>query len=234
MMGPVRAVRRFRARPMGCSVEVVVTRWVVDPAGVDETTAQRRVLDVCLGEIRRCKPLFVGLVGQRYGWRPGRAAIDLAVTQSAVSSELIDVADDVSVTELEFVVALGGPEPVEPLIFFRHIEDAGPRYVDPDPTTISRFRERVQSVVPQDRLVHYDASLDDNGELNGKFERLAVEALSPLVERRCGSRTAGFRAGPCWRCSWAAPSSCARPAAASTTSPTASSTATSNAPPGGR
>ncbi|HLF83633.1 MAG TPA: DUF4062 domain-containing protein, partial [Blastocatellia bacterium] len=43
-------------------------RW-----GVTEDEAEQgRVLEVCLDEIERCRPFFVGLLGERYGWVPPR------------------------------------------------------------------------------------------------------------------------------------------------------------------
>ena len=41
-------------------------RW-----GVTETDAKEgKALDICLEEIQRCRPFFVGLLGERYGWVP--------------------------------------------------------------------------------------------------------------------------------------------------------------------
>ena len=44
-------------------------RW-----GVTEKDSQenKRVVDVCLRNIDRCRPLFVCFLGQRRGWVPGR------------------------------------------------------------------------------------------------------------------------------------------------------------------
>lgn len=190
LAGPVRDALDFMARPLGCSVEIVDLRWGVDTDGVTESDAQQRVLDVCLGEIRRCRPLFVGLIGQRYGWRPGRDALDRAVALSAALSDEVDVADDASITELEFVVALAGADPVDPLIFFRQIDGApDARFVDSNPTPIESFRERVHSLVRDDQIVKFSAALGHEGSLDSEFERVAVERLWPLVERVCAART---------------------------------------------
>ena len=32
--------------------------------------AEGKVLPVCLAEIQRCRPYFIGLLGERYGWVP--------------------------------------------------------------------------------------------------------------------------------------------------------------------
>ena len=39
-------------------------RWGVS----DEQKAEGRVLPICLDEVRRCRPYFIGLLGDRYGW----------------------------------------------------------------------------------------------------------------------------------------------------------------------
>lgn len=39
-------------------------RWGV----TDEQAAEGRVLPICLEEIKRCRPYFIGLLGERYGW----------------------------------------------------------------------------------------------------------------------------------------------------------------------
>jgi Domain of unknown function (DUF4062)/MalT-like TPR region/NACHT domain len=41
-------------------------RWGI----LDEERAEGKVLPICLEEIRRCRPYFIGLLGERYGWVP--------------------------------------------------------------------------------------------------------------------------------------------------------------------
>ena len=41
-------------------------RWGI----TDEQKAEGKVLPICLEEIRRCRPYFIGLLGERYGWVP--------------------------------------------------------------------------------------------------------------------------------------------------------------------
>ncbi len=58
------------AEPYGRRVELLDLRWGIDSTDLDSEAAQRKVLDVCLGEIERARPLFIGLIGGRYGWVP--------------------------------------------------------------------------------------------------------------------------------------------------------------------
>jgi tetratricopeptide (TPR) repeat protein len=41
-------------------------RWGI----TDEQKAEGKVLPICLAEIQRCRPYFIGLLGERYGWVP--------------------------------------------------------------------------------------------------------------------------------------------------------------------
>jgi hypothetical protein len=41
-------------------------RWGVP----DEAKAEGKVLPLCLQEIEHCRPYFIGLLGERYGWVP--------------------------------------------------------------------------------------------------------------------------------------------------------------------
>lgn len=43
-------------------------RW-----GITEQEAKEdKVLEICLDEIEKCKPFFIGLLGERYGWVPDK------------------------------------------------------------------------------------------------------------------------------------------------------------------
>jgi hypothetical protein len=45
--------------------------------GVTEEQSQRgETLRLCLEEINRCRPYFIGLLGERYGWIPGELQPD--------------------------------------------------------------------------------------------------------------------------------------------------------------
>jgi len=50
-------------------------RW-----GITEEEAQQdRVLDLCLQQIDDCRPFFVGILGERYGWVPKTFSDEVAV-----------------------------------------------------------------------------------------------------------------------------------------------------------
>ena len=71
-------------------------RWGI----TDEEKAEGRVLPVCLEEIKRCRPYFIGLLGERYGWVPPGEDIpeDLIQQQPWLAEHR-----EYSVTELEIL-----------------------------------------------------------------------------------------------------------------------------------
>ena len=57
---------RRKARERGVEVLEVDLRWGI----TEEESRQGKVLPICLAEIQRCRPYFVGMLGERYGWVP--------------------------------------------------------------------------------------------------------------------------------------------------------------------
>jgi tetratricopeptide (TPR) repeat protein len=86
-------------------LDIVDLRW-----GVDSTTAgqeaerERVVLTVCLGEIGRCRPFLVGMLGDRYGWIPPRNL----VAGAAIEAGLGDSIEGHSITALEVLLGVLG------------------------------------------------------------------------------------------------------------------------------
>jgi hypothetical protein len=60
-------------------LETVDLRWGVDSASVKEDERETTVLKVCLEEIKRCRPFFIGLLGDRYGWVPPEERLKIAM-----------------------------------------------------------------------------------------------------------------------------------------------------------
>ena len=52
-------------------------RWGVP----DEAKAEGKVLPLCLAEIEHCRPYFIGLLGERYGWVPEEIPAELLEAQ---------------------------------------------------------------------------------------------------------------------------------------------------------
>jgi tetratricopeptide (TPR) repeat protein len=105
-------------------------RWGIS----DEQKAEGKVLPICLAEIKNCRPYFIGLLGERYGWVPDE-----------ISQELIDQEPwlkehfNHSVTELEILHGvLNNPKMADHAYFY--FRDLG--YLDSLPSDKQgEFRE---------------------------------------------------------------------------------------------
>ena len=60
-------LRRFCRERQVDLVEVDL-RWGIS----EEQSTRNETLKLCLGEIRACRPFFLGLLGERYGWVPAK------------------------------------------------------------------------------------------------------------------------------------------------------------------
>jgi tetratricopeptide (TPR) repeat protein len=69
-------------------------RWGI----TDEERAEGKVLPVCLAEIRGCRPYFIGLLGERYGWVPDEIPAPVLDIEPWLAGHL-----GCSVTELEIL-----------------------------------------------------------------------------------------------------------------------------------
>lgn len=69
-------------------------RWGIS----EEQKAEYGILPVCLEEIERCRPYFIGILGERYGWVPDSIPKSLIETQEWLAEHLSD-----SITALEII-----------------------------------------------------------------------------------------------------------------------------------
>jgi hypothetical protein len=109
---------RHMCEQRGVAWSEVDLRWGV----TDEQKAEGAVLPICLAEIERTRPYFIGLLGQRYGWVPDEIP-------AALAEELGWLADDAgrSVTELEILHGVLNDSAAEGYAFF-YLRD--PAWVD--------------------------------------------------------------------------------------------------------
>ena len=85
---------RRKCRERSIELVEVDLRW-----GITEQQAQLgETIPVCLDEIDRCRPYFIGMLGERYGWIPDNYKEDLLEVQPWIREHL-----NKSVTELEFL-----------------------------------------------------------------------------------------------------------------------------------
>ena len=82
------------------SVEAVDLRWGVDTS-VAEVDHDLIVLKVCLGEVKRCLPFFIGIIGDRYGSILPDPRLEDAAVEAGLNTRVVGK----SVTDLEIEFA---------------------------------------------------------------------------------------------------------------------------------
>jgi nephrocystin-3 len=88
-------LRRF-CRERQVELVEVDLRWGI----AEEQSTRKETLKLCLDEIRSCRPFFIGLLGERYGWVPGDDAFTADLREEQPWLENLR---DRSVTELEIL-----------------------------------------------------------------------------------------------------------------------------------
>ena len=87
-------------------------RWGI----TEEQAAEGQVLPICLEEIHRCRPYFIGMLGERYGWITDSIAQEVIEREPWLQEH---VGRRTSVTELEILHGvLNNPEMANHSIFF--------------------------------------------------------------------------------------------------------------------
>jgi tetratricopeptide (TPR) repeat protein len=87
---------RLLCESRGVTWGEVDLRWGV----TDEAAAEGKVLPICLEEINRCRPFFIGLLGERYGWVPDSISPALLEKEAWLREQ---ITEKKSVTELEIL-----------------------------------------------------------------------------------------------------------------------------------
>jgi len=96
-------------------------RWGI----TTEESAEGKVLPLCLAEIQRCRPYFIGMLGERYGWVPDSIPADLLESQTWLNEHL-----EHSVTELEILHGVFSEEQMHRHAYF-YFRD--PKYLESVP-----------------------------------------------------------------------------------------------------
>lgn len=179
--------------PFGARVELLDLRWgVATESAEDEEAAHRQVLDVCLREVDRCRPLFVGLVGDRLGWVPARSRLEYAARRAGINGAIpLGPEPGLSVTALEFWHGALASD-AQAVFALRTLAGEVPAaWVDPTPAGAAWLRAGVAQAHQRDphrvKLFEYVANVV-RGRIEGadleSFADQLVDVLTPLVIAR--------------------------------------------------
>ena len=101
----------------GTYLSVIDLRWGI----TQEQSEQGRVIPICLHEIDRCRPFFVALLGERYGWIPESISADVLAEHPWLRER-----EGVSLTEIEIRHAvLNDPSLAAHAFFYFRVPGAG-------------------------------------------------------------------------------------------------------------
>lgn len=113
------------SRQYGDTVEFCDLRWGVNTGDLDSDAGAKKVLSVCLNEIDRCSPYMIVIVGERYGWIPGKELMHETIVERQMS-EIDYLNTSVTALEIEYG-ALSSKEKLEnTLFYFREMSGDAP------------------------------------------------------------------------------------------------------------
>ncbi|MDP8269443.1 MAG: DUF4062 domain-containing protein [Candidatus Tenebribacter davisii] len=108
---------------------VVDLRWGIDTSTIEsEDEREATVLKVCLDEIENCRPFFIGLLGDRYGWVPSEERMKTAITGKKGISHKKN--KSVTSLEIEFGVLASNEKLSRSTFYFRNPFDYSRLSVD--------------------------------------------------------------------------------------------------------
>lgn len=108
---------KVACRRRNIDFSVVDLRWGI----TEEESKTGRVIEICIDEIERTRPFFIGLLGGRYGWVPEEAEFEANGRLAQKYPWIRDCMDDrMSITEIEMQHgALKSPGQTNALFFIR-------------------------------------------------------------------------------------------------------------------
>ncbi len=163
-------VLNAQSRRYGEEVSFCDLRWGVDTSNEkDEEESSAKVLSVCMNEIDRSRPYMLVLLGERYGFMPGEAAIGHEAVRKDMELEQLEI----SVTALEVEYgALSDPATLSNTWFyFRELSSEGtlpPEFLPESrehERKLSHLKERIH-LLAGDRIRFYKAHWE-NGHVTG-------------------------------------------------------------------
>jgi tetratricopeptide (TPR) repeat protein len=149
-------------------------RWGIS----EEESTQGKVVDICLKEIQKTTPFFIGLLGERYGWVPSPEECDTIAANTPIFEDHPWVKDELangtSVTEIEIQEGvLRSPEKINAYFYFR-----SPRMEVPD---TDDFNEKNRPAAAE-KLIHLKQKLRSRQDYPVE-DYDSIEHLGGLVEK---------------------------------------------------
>lgn len=176
----------------GVSIDIVDLRWGINTDECESSDAASvKILKTCFDEITICKPFFIGVIGERYGWIPSLNNI-----KNSIDTAFLDRIEfkEKSVTEYEMDFALSTYEENNASFIFclrnkingeLSNEDKKVYYSNNeiDKERIKILKEKIKTKCPN-KYLEYEANIiNNNFELN-EFKDKLIDALKKEIDLR--------------------------------------------------
>jgi len=185
---------RALCRQRGVTFTDIDLRWGL----TEEQAVLGTVIRTCLEEVDKCRPYFIGIIGNRYGWAPEFHEIMMDAELLAKYPWIEDVAiEGASVTEMEFIHGVFDAPAVDGEYAFFYHRPGNLAEAD-DPVRLASVIERSRNSGKPFREFHNveELGLQVRSDLVAMIERYwpVQEALTPLeLQRRAHAAFAANR-----------------------------------------
>lgn len=149
---------------------------------IDEEIAERKALPICLHEIDQCRPYFISMLGERYGWIPPTFPDNLLAEKPWLRDQY-----GKSLTELEI---LHGVLNDLQMVGFKHIYFRDPRFVESVPADQQHYfidkdeenRFKLQKLKHRIRAASSAFSLRENYSSPEQFGDWVLSDFESLID----------------------------------------------------
>ncbi|MXP20178.1 hypothetical protein GIY30_02180 [Gordonia sp. HNM0687] len=175
--------RLLRAKGRSAALYALDFRWGIETdESTDQRLRERVILQRCVDELRRCLPLFVGLIGDSYGYLPNQVDAREILARAGVQAPGFPL----SVTALEMMAAAANASSLErlsPIFLSRHCEVPGGHARAADKPQISELRRHLHDAGCTVHRYHAfsEAGQQDFGETFTEYLQHALLALARQV-----------------------------------------------------
>jgi tetratricopeptide (TPR) repeat protein len=166
---------RRKCRERQVELVDVDLRWGI----TEEEARQGKVLPICLAEIDRSRPYFMGFIGERYGWVPERNQYDLSLLLE--QSWLEEHRGGKSVTELEMLYGVLNNPAMDGRAFFYFRNPDYSRGKGPDYLSEGK-REKANLEALKDRIRRSGFPVVENYRSPAELARRVQNDLWKLVD----------------------------------------------------
>ena len=174
-----------KAQRYGENISFCDLRWGVNTENLSEEDSSRKVLSVCLNEIERCRPYFVVILGDRYGFIPNAELVEDAVKKK--NFKIDDGNCSITALEIEFGALNNSDQMKRTFFYFREIigDDVPEIYKTEDLHHAEKLKKLKQKIEDSGGKIKNYTLIWNNSQKSftglENFENMLVEDISELI-----------------------------------------------------